>query len=112
MGRAPRQFSHEVKRLFLSYNWPGNVRELQNAVERALIVSQTSVIHPEDLPLQISQETNRDSQPVTLAEFERAAILSALFRNHGNRHVTAEQLGISLRTLQYRLKEYGVAGRA
>jgi DNA-binding NtrC family response regulator len=111
MGRSPRPFSQEVKRLFIGYNWPGNVREIQNAIERALIVSQSPVIQPEDLPLQLSKDTDSASQPVTLSQIEKAAIIAALSRNHGNRQETADQLGISLRTLQYRLKEYGVAGR-
>jgi transcriptional regulator with PAS, ATPase and Fis domain len=111
MGRSPRPFSQEVKRLFIGYNWPGNVREIQNAVERALIVSQSPIIQPEDLPLHLSKDTDPAPQPVTLSQIERAAIIAALSRNHGNRQETADQLGISLRTLQYRLKEYGVAGR-
>ncbi len=48
---------------------------------------------------------------LTLAEIEKRAILETLSRNDGERRVTAEQLGISLRTLQYRLKEYGIAGK-
>jgi DNA-binding NtrC family response regulator len=111
IGRAPRPFSQEARRLFLSYGWPGNVRELQNAIERALIVSQSQAIQPEDLPLQFSGDTGQAFQPVTLSEIERAAILDSLSLNQGNRHETAEQLGISLRTLQYRLKEYGITGR-
>jgi transcriptional regulator with PAS, ATPase and Fis domain len=101
MGRSPRPFSQEVKRLFIGYNWPGNVREVQNAIERALIVSQSPVIQAEDLPLQLSKDTDSASQPVTLSQIEKAVITAALSRNHG----------ISLRTLQYRLKEYGAAGR-
>jgi transcriptional regulator with PAS, ATPase and Fis domain len=48
---------------------------------------------------------------LTLAEIEKAAILEVLERNHGERRSSAEQLGVSLRTLQYRLKEYGLAGK-
>jgi DNA-binding NtrC family response regulator len=97
------------------YEWPGNVRELQNAIERALIVSQSDSICSGDLPVHFlrAEQDNHHAitNPVRLAEIEKAAILDALADNEGNRQSTAEQLGISLRTLQYRLKEYGLAGR-
>jgi DNA-binding NtrC family response regulator len=52
-----------------------------------------------------------EALPATLGEIEKAAILEALARSHGDRRSTAQRLGISLRTLQYRLKEYGLAGK-
>jgi DNA-binding NtrC family response regulator len=51
------------------------------------------------------------ARPGLLAQIERTAILESLARNKGDRRATAEELGISLRTLQYRLKDYGIAGR-
>jgi transcriptional regulator with PAS, ATPase and Fis domain len=111
MGQSTRLFAPEVKQMLEHYGWPGNVRELQNALERALIVSKSNSIQPDDLPLPLSREAATISQPTTLAEVEKAAILDALARNEGDRRKTAEQLGISVRTLQYRLKEYGLARR-
>ncbi len=111
MGRSWRLFSPAVETMLRQHSWPGNVRELQNAVERALIVAATDIIVPQDLPLSSVQSPAALSDPMTLAEIERAAILKSLDRNHGERRQTAEELGISLRTLQYRLKEYGLAGR-
>lgn len=111
MGRSWRLFSPAVETMLRQHSWPGNVRELQNAVERALIVAATDIIVPQDLPLSSVQSPAALSDPLTLAEIERAAILKSLDRNHGERRQTAEELGISLRTLQYRLKEYGLAGR-
>ncbi|MBI3949994.1 MAG: sigma-54-dependent Fis family transcriptional regulator [Acidobacteria bacterium] len=111
MGQSPKPLNAEVRQALYHYHWPGNVRELQNALERALIVSKSNVILSEDLPLPFSTDARIASQPATLADIEKAAILEALARNQGNRHKTAEELGISLRTLQYRLKEYGLTER-
>ena len=111
LGRPAKRLSPEVHQIFFSYDWPGNVRELQNAIERTLILSQSDTIMPEDLPLRLATLPVATSDHMKLASIEKAAILRALTGNLGNRQQTAEQLGISLRTLQYRLKEYGLAGR-
>lgn len=111
MGRSFHQFSAEAQGLLYNYDWPGNVRELQNAVERALIVAAADTVTPDDLPLRADRKGTLPARPMTLAEIEKAAILAALERNRGERKATAEQLGMSLRTLQYRLKEYGITAR-
>jgi two-component system NtrC family response regulator len=82
-----------------------------NAVERALIVARSDVIAPADLPLQRGAEQPPAPPPRSLAEIEQVTILATLERNHGDRQKTAAELGISLRTLQYRLKEYGMTSR-
>lgn len=109
MGTHAKNFSPEAERRFHAYDWPGNVRELQNAIERALIVSREETIGLTDLPFTSPAETV-DEKPTSLADVERRTILETLERNQGDRKATAEQLGISLRTLQYRLKEYGLTG--
>lgn len=110
MNRSTRQFSAEARRRLLAYAWPGNVRELRNAVERALIVASGDEITPEDLPLGTAMEAAPFFEPgrTTLAQMERHAILETLRHFAGNRRRTAEALGISLRTLHYRLREYGL----
>ena len=110
MGRPFRGFAGEAENILQRYDWPGNVRELTNAVERALIIARGETITPEDLPLQPRPDQAVAAPPLMLAEIEKATILSALERNRGDRRETARQLGISLRTLQYRLKEYGLIG--
>jgi len=111
MGRSASSFSAEARKLLLSHDWPGNARELANAIERALIVSRTGNVEREDLPVQKEGGSSMPARPGKLAQLEKTAILEALSRNKGDRRATSEELGISLRTLQYRLKEYGVAGR-
>ena len=110
MGKPFKKPSQEVERILYSYSWPGNIRELENAIERALIVSQSEQIESRDLPLQPLPESAIAGPNLTLAEIEKSAILRALENNGGDRKLTAQKLGISLRKLQYRLKEYGLTG--
>ncbi len=110
MGKPLSRLSDEATGVLLGHSWPGNVRELSNAIERALIIAQSSIIEPEDLPMQ-PQPVRDSAGPGSLAELEKNAIMNTLALNRGDRKATAEQLGISLRTLQYRLKEYGISGR-
>ena len=104
LGRAAKPFSPEAAGILQRYPWPGNVREMENVIERAMIVSSHEQILPQDLPFDL---TLNEPMPTTLAEIEKQAILAALRANGGHHKKTADQLGISLRTLQYRLKEYG-----
>ncbi len=102
LGRPVPKISPEALLALKAYTWPGNARELENVIERAVILAAEEIT-PADLPF--TETTPR--RPLTLAEIERQAILAALRENQNNRTRAAAQLGISLRTLQYRLKEYG-----
>ncbi|NMC71267.1 MAG: sigma-54-dependent Fis family transcriptional regulator [Myxococcales bacterium] len=97
-----------------AHRWPGNVRELRNALERALVLSGGGPIEPQHLQLEApaaASPAGPGGGGTTLRDLERRAILEALEATGGNRKAAAARLGISLRTLQYRLKEYGLAGR-
>lgn len=104
LGKKQAGLSPEAETALLAYDWPGNVRELQNVIERAAILSDDTV-SIRDLPLPARQAAS----PLSWREIERKAIEDALHMHRGNRAKAAKQLGISLRTLQYRLKEYGTA---
>jgi len=98
---------------FLAYDWPGNVRELGNVIERAVVLaSNHSEIGLEDLPptLRAPRATGVGRGPLipgaTLYEIEREAILETLEMVGGSTTRAAEILGISVRKIQYRLKEY------
>jgi two-component system response regulator FlrC len=95
--------SPEAESVLMAYAWPGNVRELQNTMERVAILCD-GVVEPDDLPI----TSTGPARPVLFRDIERRAIEDALAENGGNRTRTAKQLGISLRTLQYRLKEYNL----
>ncbi len=108
LDRAAKELGKEAPRLtkaatasLLSYQWPGNVRELENVMERMAILCEDH-IDEGDLTM-LSREERR---PLLWRDIERQAIEDALRMNRGNRTLAAQQLGISLRTLQYRLKEY------
>jgi two-component system NtrC family response regulator/two-component system response regulator HydG len=110
LGRGVRKLSPEVVVLLLKHTWPGNVRELENAIERGTIVAKGDVVRAEDLPLSLQDKDTKplqvDFPVVPLREMERRLIIKALDVAGGNRTRTAEILGISLRALQYKLKEY------
>jgi transcriptional regulator with PAS, ATPase and Fis domain len=93
-----------------AYQWPGNIRELRNVLERAVILARGEVGEIE-LPECIRLPVNgaRIEECGLLKEAERQAIMAALKGCAGNRRLAADRLGISRRTLQYRLKEYGLA---
>jgi two-component system NtrC family response regulator/two-component system response regulator HydG len=96
----------------LSHDWPGNVRELENAIERAVVLCKESQLTADDLPatLQGPRPTGREVGGLipgaTMDEIEREAILRTLEIVDGSTSRAAELLGISVRKIQYRLKEY------
>jgi DNA-binding NtrC family response regulator len=92
-----------------AYHWPGNVRELQNVMERAVILAQ-DLIRIDNFPGEIVQKTAtaRQESKEILKSTEREIIVKALQNNRGNRRLAAGELAISRRTLQYKLKEYGL----
>jgi two-component system NtrC family response regulator/two-component system response regulator HydG len=96
----------------LSYDWPGNVRELENAMERAVVLAKGTQLTADDLPptMRGPRPDRRDPGALipgaTLAEIEREAILRTLEMVAGSTSRAAEVLGISVRKIQYRLKEY------
>ncbi len=98
--------------VLLSYSWPGNVRELENAIERAVVLYAGDAIQAAHLP-PITKQKSNDSQGLivpgmTMDEIERWAILRTLDAVGGSPTKAAEALGISRRTMQYRLKEWGM----
>jgi len=106
-GRA--RFSETVATCLERYPWPGNVRELRNAMQRAVLLSQSELILPEHLPTRVRAAADQPAPPnVASAEqldaIEREAILQGLRKYAFNRTETAKALGISRRTLLYKLQ--------
>ena len=97
----------------LSHSWPGNVRELENAIERAVVLAKTTSLTADDLPSSLSgprptdAATNSLIPGATMLDIEREAILRTMEMVAGSTARAAEVLGISIRKIQYRLKEYG-----
>nr|WP_298719781.1 sigma-54 dependent transcriptional regulator [uncultured Steroidobacter sp.] len=141
-GERIPALSADAAHMLLLYPWPGNVRELDNVMQRALILANGSVIHPEHIHLEIegldalpaalaaanqtvrdfvaapqrSTETSRKNGTAegglsdSLSSAERDLILDALRSDNGNRQAAAKRLGISPRTLRYKLQRLREAG--
>jgi DNA-binding NtrC family response regulator len=105
-------FAPETVDLFAECEWPGNVRELQNTIERAVVLSSVRVLGPEQFAFGPSRapRTNGNSVSVrigtTVGDMEKELILRTLEKHNQNRTHAAEVLGISVRTLRNKLKEY------
>ncbi|MBX3212483.1 MAG: sigma-54-dependent Fis family transcriptional regulator [Labilithrix sp.] len=97
----------------LGHRWPGNVRELENAIERAVVMSEGPKLDAEDLPFDAAQPVQGPVRipGATMAEIERYAILATLEATQGSTARAAELLDISVRTIQYRLAEYGLSSK-
>ena len=116
-------FSPEAEALLARYGWPGNVRELENAMERAVLLSESATVAPESLPERLWGSERSPVPPLAagvapadqdlslkraVRELEESFIRAALRRTRGNRTRAAEVLEISHRALLYKIKEYGI----
>ncbi|RJQ77911.1 MAG: sigma-54-dependent Fis family transcriptional regulator [Desulfobacteraceae bacterium] len=113
--RAVKGFTPKAMDLLMRYHWPGNIRELENVIERAVIMARGHLITLEEFPDTLknlaSPEKDSKIEPSaerSLKEVEKELILRTLEETDGNRTHAARILGISRRTLQLKLKEYGV----
>ena len=111
--RAVRRLHPSVVSALKRYAWPGNVRELRNLMETLVLFASGDEITLDDLPSEYRlpsaapASVTESWQPRTMGEIEREAILNALTYTNGHRARAAQLLGIGLRTLQRKLKEYG-----
>jgi DNA-binding NtrC family response regulator len=106
-----RTISPQVLRRLVNYRWPGNVRELKNTLESMMVLADSEMLTEQDLPDHILPGTLEvGSMPVglTMGKLEKLAIIRALESCADNRTRAAEQLGISVRTLQRKLHEYAI----
>jgi len=99
------KLNREATEKLLGYSWPGNIRELQHTVEKAVILSDSPVVKPEDLYLKQESSLPDTNSFITLDEMEQKMIRQAIKANNGNYTAAAEQLGITRQTLYNRLKK-------
>ncbi|GIK46191.1 MAG: sigma-54-dependent Fis family transcriptional regulator [Betaproteobacteria bacterium] len=127
-GSAAARFAADAEALLAAHAWPGNVRELENAVQRALILAGGSTVAAEHLQLslrfapaaqapqppvaleEIQASGRPQAAPANMRELERQHILETLAAVNGSRKRAVELLGISERTLRYKLQQYRTAG--
>jgi len=108
-----REISREAMRLLRRYAWPGNIRQLKNLMERLVVTVGDAVVQPEHLPEEI-QASKEDVHTMlvllgtALEDIEQQVIARTLKEVTNHREKAAKLLGISLRTLQYKIKTYGI----
>jgi DNA-binding NtrC family response regulator len=120
LGGASPRFSASVSTCLALYAWPGNVRELQNAMERAVLMARGELILPEHLPKRIQNAAAQSADAPALAnssskrmeDIERIVILQTLREKNFNRTETSKALGISRRSLIYKLRRFAEEGHA
>ena len=111
---VPRKsISPEALEALSGYQWPGNVRELKNILESVLVSSPGDRILPEDLPPSVLRERAAPARPVVAAgtrleDMERDLIRATLEQTGGNRTHSAAMLGIGVRTLQRKIRTFGL----
>jgi DNA-binding NtrC family response regulator len=115
-SRLVRGLTPETKKLMLDYSWPGNVRQLESAIERAILLSEGDLIIPEDLPTEVRQEAGPaaegafklPAEGINFEDVERNLITQAMEQTDYNITKAAKLLGLTFRTLQYRLEKFGI----
>jgi DNA-binding NtrC family response regulator len=103
--------SEEAMRLLKAYSWPGNIRELEHAIERAVAMSNTAVLFPEDFPSEILRGVQTQEVPVqntSLEDMEKYHIVSVLQKVNFNKSRASEVLGIDRATLYRKAQRYGI----
>jgi DNA-binding NtrC family response regulator len=89
-----------------NYQWPGNIRELQHSIEKAVILSDSSILNPSDFSFSVLSKGSTDNNNTTLEEMEKKLISESIKRHDNNLSVVASKLGITRQTLYNKLKKY------
>jgi DNA-binding NtrC family response regulator len=106
--KAITGFNKSAMEALLDYPWPGNVRQLDHAIERAVLMAQTSQLDPADLGLQPSESAGPQFENMTLDQIECWAVRKAFDRHEGDISKTAEALGLSRAALYRRIEKYQI----
>jgi len=110
--KTVQAISDRAMKALIEYDWPGNVRELENAIERAVVLTENDVIEPSDLlyyGLSVEASSRPDTDlPKRLADVEMQHIARMLKKYSGHRGKTAGALGIDRKTLRAKLRRYGL----
>src|SRR6266581_2459308 len=115
-SRLVRGLTAETRKLMMDYSWPGNVRQLESAIERAILLCEGDQITVDDLPLEVRQESRPVSEGafklppegISFEDVERDLIMQAMEQTDYNITKSAKLLGLTFRTLQYRLEKFGI----
>jgi DNA-binding NtrC family response regulator len=113
-----RRLTLKANDLLLKYGWPGDVRELESVIERSILLSESGEIAVEALPIEVREYCQPTSQRlfklplmgINLQDVERDLIMQAMEQTEYNITRAAKLLGLTFRTLQYRLEKFGIKG--
>jgi transcriptional regulator with PAS, ATPase and Fis domain len=107
-GRNCSNFSPSALTKLKSYHWPGNIRELQHTIEKAVIMTDTPQIKPEDLWITKTSNLKVNKSKATIENMEKQLIAAALIHCDGNISEVANKLGITRQTLYNKIKKYNL----
>jgi transcriptional regulator with PAS, ATPase and Fis domain len=115
-SRLVRGLTPDTRKLMVNYSWPGNVRQLESAIERAILLCEGDEITLDDLPSEVRQEVGPavegafklPAEGINFEEVERNLITQAMEQTDYNITKAAKLLGLTFRTLQYRLEKFGL----
>lgn len=109
--RPTKRFADRAIQTLCQHNWPGNIRQLRNVIERLVVTVGDEIIHDDDLPSDVRNEAQNAGRSLQAAveETEKLTIANALRDCDNHRERTAKMLNVSLRTLQYKIKRYGLS---
>ncbi len=115
-SRLVKGLTTETRRMLNDYGWPGNVRQLESAIERAILLCEGDLITPDDLPSEVRQESQTAAtggfqlppEGISFEDVEKNLILQAMDQTDYNIAKAAKLLGLTFRTLQYRLEKFGI----
>jgi DNA-binding NtrC family response regulator len=103
-GKPGLKIGRQAMEMLAGYSWPGNIRELQHAVERAVILTDSNILRPDDFLLRPVAPVKNGETILTLEDMERNMINAAIDRHEGNLTAAAEELGITRQTIYNKAK--------
>jgi DNA-binding NtrC family response regulator len=101
-----KKISTQALEKLSNYHWPGNVRELQHSIEKAVILSDSSLLGPSDFSFNTASKGITGADNTTLEEMEKKLITESIKRHDNNLSIVASKLGITRQTLYNKLKKY------
>ena len=105
-NKPGKKINNQALEKLTNYPWPGNIRELQHSIEKAVILSDSSVLNPSDFSFNVMSKGLTDNNNTTLEEMEKKLIADSIKRHDNNLSIVASKLGITRQTLYNKLKKY------
>jgi DNA-binding NtrC family response regulator len=105
-NKQAKRISTQALEKLSNYHWPGNIRELQHSLEKAVILSESSVLNPSDFSFNPTAKGTTENNNTTLEEMEKKLIAESIKKHDNNLSIVASKLGITRQTLYNKLKKY------